>query len=171
MHILKTGTVNSALVFARTKHGANRIARDINNAGIYADAIHGNKSQNARQKALSDLKMGKIRVLVATDIAARGIDIDELSHVINFDLPEVAETYVHRIGRTGRAGLYGTAISFCDDEEKEYLKNINKLAAGRIKTILDHPFISSYVESTDSLIAVKTGRKKTYRNRRQRNRY
>ncbi|MBA2249956.1 MAG: DEAD/DEAH box helicase, partial [Chitinophagaceae bacterium] len=113
IHLLKNSDVKSALVFARTKHGADKIAKELYRANIKADAIHGNKSQVARQKALTDFKNGHIRVLVATDIAARGIDVDNLSHVINFELPNVAETYVHRIGRTGRAGLSGIALSFC----------------------------------------------------------
>ncbi|HPO49111.1 MAG TPA: helicase-related protein, partial [Spirochaetota bacterium] len=140
LHLLKDTSIRSALVFSRTKHGSNRIAEDLNKAGIYAEAIHGNKSQNARQKALSNFKSKQTRVLVATDIAARGIDIDELSHVINFDIPNVPETYVHRIGRTGRAGEAGTAISFCDEEEKSLLKDINKLISKQIDIVIDHPF-------------------------------
>ena len=120
--LLKDEAVISALVFSRTKRGANMITKDLVKLGIEAEAIHGNKSQNARQLALSNFKSGKTRVLVATDIAARGIDVDELSHVINFNLPEVPETYVHRIGRTGRAGQKGIALSFCDEEEMDYLK-------------------------------------------------
>lgn len=132
INILKNNDFASVLVFSRTKYGANILARELLKVGIEAQAIHGNKSQNARQLALNNFKEGKIRVLVATDIAARGIDIDELSHVINFDLPEVPETYVHRIGRTGRAGQSGVAISFCDNEEKVYLNNIEKLIKKRI---------------------------------------
>jgi len=132
----------SALVFARTKHGADKIAKELYRANIKADAIHGNKSQAARQKALTDFKSGKIRVLVATDIAARGIDVDDLSHVINFELPNIAETYVHRIGRTGRAGLSGIALSFCDAEEREYLRDIHKLIDQAIPIVEDHPFPS-----------------------------
>ena len=116
--------VKNALVFTRTKHGANKVAADLGKAGISAAAIHGNKSQTARQQALSDFKAGRIRCLVATDIAARGIDIEELSHVFNYNLPEVPETYVHRIGRTGRAGRGGEAISFCDFGEKPLLRDI-----------------------------------------------
>jgi ATP-dependent RNA helicase RhlE len=142
IHLLNDKSIDSALVFTRTKHGANKIAQDITKAGISADAIHGNKSQNARQRALADLKDRKIRVLVATDIAARGIDVDELSHVINYDLPEVAETYIHRIGRTGRAGLSGKAISFCDEDDRMYLRDINKLTLGKIKIIEKLPFTS-----------------------------
>ncbi len=139
-HILKDQSIASALVFSRTKHGANMITKDLAKVGIDAEAIHGNKSQNARQLALNNFKEGKTRVLVATDIAARGIDVDELSHVINFNLPEVPETYVHRIGRTGRAGLKGIAISFCDEEEKDYLRSIEKLIRKTIPVIEDNPY-------------------------------
>lgn len=138
--ILKDKSIESVLVFSRTKHGANIITKELIKVGIEAQAIHGNKSQNARQLALNNFKEGKIRALVATDIAARGIDVDELSHVINFDLPEVPETYVHRIGRTGRAGQKGIALSFCDEEEKDYLKSIEKVIAKKIPLIEDHPF-------------------------------
>ncbi len=124
--LLKDKTIVSALVFTRTKHGADRVVRGLNKVNITAQAIHGNKSQNARQNALASFRSGVTRVLVATDIAARGIDIDELSHVINFNLPNIPETYVHRIGRTGRAGLSGIAISFCETEELPYLKDIEK---------------------------------------------
>ncbi len=126
VHLLKDKSFKSVLVFSRTKHGANKITGDLVKVGIKAQAIHGNKSQNARQLALSNFKEKKIRVLVATDIAARGIDVEKISHVINFDLPDTPETYVHRIGRTGRAGAEGIAISFCDDEEREYLSDIQK---------------------------------------------
>ena len=125
--ILDDQSIHRSLVFARTKYGADKLAKQLIKTGIYAAAIHGNKSQNARQKALSDFKNSKIRVLIATDIAARGIDIDELPHVVNYELPNVPETYVHRIGRTGRAGSAGVAVSFCDTEEKKELKNIQKL--------------------------------------------
>lgn len=140
IHILKDEAIGTALVFARTKHGADRIARDLSKAGIRAEAIHGNKSQNARQSALNNFKTRRTRILVATDIAARGIDIDELTHVINFELPNVPETYVHRIGRTGRAGASGVAISFCDYEEKIYLKDIQRLIGKSIPVTKDHPF-------------------------------
>ena len=139
-HLLNGEDIRTALVFARTKHGADRIAKDLKRAGINAEAIHGNKSQNARQKALSDFKAQRIRVLVATDIAARGIDIDELTHVINYELPNIPETYVHRIGRTGRAGASGIALSFCDYEEKIYLKDIQKLITKAIPVVKDHPY-------------------------------
>ncbi len=132
--------VVNALVFSRTKHGADKIAKDLNKQGISAAAIHGNKSQTARVTALEDFKAGKTRVLVATDIAARGIDISELSHVFNYDLPEVPETYVHRIGRTARAGADGTAVSFCAPEEKEYLAGIEKLNRRQIPVVSGHPW-------------------------------
>jgi ATP-dependent RNA helicase RhlE len=141
IHILKDQSFTSALVFSRTKHGANIITRDLIKVGIEAQAIHGNKSQNARQLALSNFKSKKIRVLVATDIAARGIDVEELPLVINFDLPDVPETYVHRIGRTGRAGLGGVALSFCDEEEKASLKDIQKLIDKSIPIIKEHPYL------------------------------
>jgi ATP-dependent RNA helicase RhlE len=135
IELLKNKKIQSALVFTRTKHGADKINRDILKAGIRSGAIHGNKSQNARQSALTGFKEGRIRVLVATDIAARGIDVDNLSHVINYDLPNIPETYVHRIGRTGRAGASGIALSFCDTEEQAYLRDINRLIAKKIPTI------------------------------------
>ncbi|MBU3091886.1 DEAD/DEAH box helicase [Clostridium sp. CM028] len=143
IHLLKDKSIVSALVFSRTKHGANKITKDLNNVGIEAQAIHGNKSQSARQLALNNFKSGITRVLVATDIAARGIDVDELSHVINFDLPNIPETYVHRIGRTGRAGLGGVALSFCDEEEKPFLKDIQKVISKSIPVIEDHPYPAS----------------------------
>lgn len=146
IHLLEDKNIVSALVFSRTKHGANKITEALEKVGITSQAIHGNKSQSARQLALSNFKEGKTRVLVATDIAARGIDINELSHVINFDLPEVPETYVHRIGRTGRAGLGGVALSFCDEEEKEWLRGIQKLIDKTIPIIEDHPYPMSATE-------------------------
>ena len=133
--LLQKPEVTSALVFTRTKHGADRVVRELARAGIGAMAIHGNKSQNARQDALGRFKDGRIRVLVATDIAARGIDVSGLSHVFNYDLPNIPETYVHRIGRTGRAGHAGVAVSFCDFEEKEYLADIEKLTHIRIPSV------------------------------------
>jgi ATP-dependent RNA helicase RhlE len=146
-HILKSDNVSSALVFTRTKRGADSVTKFLNDSKIHADAIHGNKSQNARQRALNDFKLQRTRVLVATDIAARGIDIEKLSHVFNFDIPDFSETYIHRIGRTGRAGLSGTALSFCDAEEKYYLKEINKLIKTPITVIDDHPFKLSEEEN------------------------
>jgi ATP-dependent RNA helicase RhlE len=139
IRLLQNSEIKSALVFTRTKHGADKICKDIVKAGLRSNAIHGNKSQNARQNALNGFKEGKIRVLVATDIAARGIDVDNLSHVINYDLPNIPETYVHRIGRTGRAGASGIALSFCDSEEKAYLRDITKLIAKNIPTLTYHP--------------------------------
>jgi len=137
--LLKSRSIDSALVFTRTKHGADKIARDLAKASIAAQAIHGNKSQMARQLALENFKLKRTRVLVATDIAARGIDVQELSHVINFDLPNVPETYVHRIGRTGRAGMGGTAVSFCDSEERAYLRDIQKLISKKIPVSVNQP--------------------------------
>jgi ATP-dependent RNA helicase RhlE len=140
IHLLKDKSIESALIFTRTKHGADRVSRDLTKAGIKAAAIHGNKSQGARQDALNNFKNKKTRVLVATDIASRGIDVEELSHVINYEIPNIPETYIHRIGRTGRAGVDGIALSFCDTEEKEYLKDIYKLISKPIPVINDHPF-------------------------------
>lgn len=140
LHILEENSISTALVFTRTKHGADKVVKFLTKADIKSAAIHGNKSQNARQNALKNFKSGNLNVLVATDIAARGIDIDELTHVFNFDLPNVPETYVHRIGRTGRAGNSGIAISFCAPEERTELRDIEKLAAIKIPVIEAHPF-------------------------------
>lgn len=140
LHLLKGSSIETALVFTRTKHGADKVVKDLVKAGIGAEAIHGNKSQNARVRALTNFKAKSTRVLVATDIAARGIDINELSHVINYEISNVPETYVHRIGRTGRAGAKGVAISFCDREERAYLKSINKLISKEIPVRKDHPY-------------------------------
>ena len=141
-HLITAGAWEQVLVFTRTKHGANRLAEYLDKHGLSAVAIHGNKSQNARTRALANFKSGKLHVLVATDIAARGIDIDELSHVFNNDLPEVPETYVHRIGRTGRAGNNGTAISFCSSDEMQQLKDIQKLIGKQIPVIENHNYVS-----------------------------
>lgn len=140
LHLLKDEKIITALVFTRTKHGADKVVKFLHRHNITAAAIHGNKSQNARQNALGNFKSGSIRVLVATDIAARGIDIDDLSHVVNFELPNVPETYVHRIGRTGRAGNTGVAISFCDAEERDELKDIQKLIGKNIPVVAEHPY-------------------------------
>ncbi|MBS1511363.1 MAG: DEAD/DEAH box helicase [Bacteroidetes bacterium] len=140
LHLLRQQPGNNVLVFTRTKHGADKVVKLLHKENVTAAAIHGNKSQNARQNALNNFKNGSIRVLVATDIAARGIDIDELGHVINFELPEVPETYVHRIGRTGRAGNSGVAYSFCDADEKTELRDIQKLIGKTIPVISEHPF-------------------------------
>ena len=149
IHILSNPDIKTMLVFSRTKHGADRISKELVKAGIRAEAIHGNKSQNARQLALNNFKSRKTRVLVATDIAARGIDIDELGHVINFDLPNIPETYVHRIGRTGRAGANGIAFSFCDSEEREFLRDIQKLIGKKIPVVAEHPFAGQTFEQPE----------------------
>ena len=140
LHILKDQDIDQVLLFSRTKHGANRIARDLSRKKVRASAIHGDKSQNQRQKALQDFKDGSLRVLVATDIASRGIDIEKLQYVINYDIPNEPETYVHRIGRSGRAGESGTAISLCEPEELSYIKDIEKLIRMPIDEVKDHPY-------------------------------
>ena len=139
-HILRDKKITQVLLFSKTKHGADRIVRNLRTQNIKAVAIHGDKAQNQRQKALSQFKAGQIRVLVATDIAARGIDIDKLKYVINYDIPNIAETYVHRIGRSGRAGEEGTAISICEPEENGYVKDIEKLLRQKIDIITENPF-------------------------------
>ncbi|MBA4098454.1 MAG: DEAD/DEAH box helicase [Rhodospirillum sp.] len=144
-HLLTDKAIARALVFARTKHGANKVAEQLDRAGVRTDAIHGNKSQNARQKALEDFRNGKVRVLVATDIAARGIDVDGITHVINFDLPNEPESYVHRIGRTARAGNDGIAISFCDAEERAFLRDIEKTIRQQVAVDADHPFHAAHI--------------------------
>lgn len=140
IQLLKDESIETLLVFTQMKHAADKLAKSLNAAGIRTEAIHGNKSQNARQNALENFKKRKTRVLVATDIAARGIDIDELTHVLNYELPNVPETYVHRIGRTGRAGANGTAISFCDWSEKTFLTDIQKLIKKQIPVVKGHAF-------------------------------
>lgn len=167
LHLLKNPEIKSVLVFTRTKHGADKVAKILVKEGIQAAAIHGNKSQNARQRALTSFKDHTLRVLIATDIAARGIDVDLLSHVINYELPNVPETYVHRIGRTGRAGHDGIAIAFCEAEELPYLKDIQKLIGKQIPVIQEHPYIST--ETTTNFdkkkveIAAKAKEKSKYR--------
>jgi len=166
-HILKDKTIHTALVFSRTKHGADRIVKDLIKVGVKAEAIHGNKSQNARQRALTNFKAKTTRILVATDIAARGIDVDELTHVINYELPNIPETYVHRIGRTGRAGLSGIALSFCDSEEKEFLDDIEKLIGLKIPVTEDHPFAMSWQSLMSGAAAAKSkGKAKPARGQR-----
>ena len=140
LHILKDKTINQLLLFSRTKHGADRIARNLKKKNIQAVAIHGDKSQKQRQKSLQSFKDSEIRVLVATDIAARGIDIDKLSYVLNYDIPNESETYVHRIGRCGRAGETGVSISICEPEENEYVRDIEKLIKQKIEEVQNHPF-------------------------------
>mgnify|MGYP004702009031 FL=1 len=154
-HLLSQNSAATALVFSRTKHGADKITRFLKKSGIDANAIHGNKSQNARQQALENLKNGHTKVLVATDIAARGIDIDDLQLVVNYDLPNMPETYVHRIGRTGRAGAGGMAISFCDAEEKGYLRDIQKLIKQTITVAQENP----YNEDAEAHISKNQGHK------------
>jgi ATP-dependent RNA helicase RhlE len=163
--LLNEAHIQSAIIFTRTKHGADRVSKHLNKAGIKSEAIHGDKSQNQRQNALNKFKGGEARVLVATDIAARGIDIENLSHVINFDLPNVPETYVHRIGRTGRAGATGSAISFCDYEELGCLKDIEKLIGKKIK------FMNSANSLTpkDKKAEPKENAKKDYRHKKKNN--
>lgn len=141
IHLLKEDDMDRSLVFSRTKHGADKIVKKLLTAGFSAQAIHGNKSQGNRQRALANFKSKETSILVATDIAARGIDVPELSHVILYDLPEVPETYVHRIGRTGRAGLGGKAISFCDETETDLLRDIEKLIQRKVPVIKDQPFL------------------------------
>ena len=149
IHLIEENEVKSAIAFSRTKHGANKIVKILQKAGITSAAIHGNKSQGARQLALSNFKKGDLKVLVATDIAARGIDVSELEYVFNYDLPNIPETYVHRIGRTGRANASGVAISFCDSEERPYLKDIEKLIGERVPKVDEHPFIDDGTEASE----------------------
>jgi ATP-dependent RNA helicase RhlE len=143
-YILEDSSMTRVLVFTRTKHGANKLAQQLEWVGVRADAIHGNKSQSAREQALASFKSGRIRVLVATDIAARGIDVDDVTHVINYDLPNEPESYVHRIGRTARAGASGIAYSFCDLEEREYLQDIERLIRQHVPVVQEHPYHSIY---------------------------
>ena len=140
IELLKNDKIKTALVFTRTKYGADKVVRVLKKKNISAESIHGNKAQNARQRALSNFKAQTTRILVATDIAARGIDVDDLEYVINYEIPNISETYVHRIGRTGRAGANGTAISLCDADEKEYLRDIEKLITKKIQVVDNHPF-------------------------------
>lgn len=149
--ILKNPKLSRVIVFCRTKHGADKVVKILDSQGISAAAIHGNKSQGARQRALEDFREGARRVLVATDIAARGIDIDNISHVINYEIPNISESYVHRIGRTARAGAQGIAISFCDSEEKAYVRDIEKLIGKSIPLTKDQPFHSEAVAASTTL--------------------
>ena len=170
IHLLKNPAIESVLIFTRTKYGADKLARTLSKSGIRAEAIHGNKSQNARQRALTGFKNHELRVLIATDIAARGIDVDQLSHVINYELPNIPETYVHRIGRTGRAGHDGIALSFCESEELPYLKDIQKLIGKSIPVIKEHPFVTAdglkAQEIKTEEIKAKTKENKIYRGSR-----
>jgi ATP-dependent RNA helicase RhlE len=165
LHLLQDPAIKTALVFARTKHGADKIVKILQRHRISSAAIHGNKSQNARQDALYDFKNGNLRVLVATDIAARGIDIDDLTHVINFDMPNVPETYVHRIGRTGRAGNTGIAVSFCSREERDELKDIQKLIRKTIPVIHEHPFLMNANVESQQPIARPQHQQSSFRTR------
>jgi len=173
-HVLKDSDVSRALVFTRTKHGANKVVKQLAGTNVRADAIHGNKSQTSRMNALEDFRRGKIRVLVATDIAARGIDVDGITHVINYDLPNIPDSYVHRIGRTARAGAEGIAISFCDQEEAPYLTDIQKLIRVKVPVTEDHPWHvpTSLIETRKEKEKVtrgngsRRGRRKSYGSRR-----
>lgn len=170
IHLLKNPSIESVLIFTRTKYGADKLARALTKSGVGAEAIHGNKTQNARQRALTNFKSHTLRALIATDIAARGIDIDMLSHVINYELPNIPETYVHRIGRTGRAGNEGVAISFCESEELPYLKDIQKLIGKNIPVVKEHPFITTAGKAAHEEKALelkeKAQKKKVYRGSR-----
>lgn len=170
VHLLQERPKDSVLVFSRTKHGANKIVKKLAQAGIRSAAIHGNKSQTARQKALGDFKDGKLKVLVATDIAARGIDVEELSLVVNYDLPNVSETYVHRIGRTGRASASGTALSFCDKEERPYLRDIEKLIKQEVPRMPEHQFIDEDEDQSEPAPQPQKPRNPNQSRNRNRNR-
>jgi ATP-dependent RNA helicase RhlE len=163
-HVITTIRIEHALVFTRTKRGADRVVKDLNQAGIKAEAIHGDKSQNARERALKGFKNRMVHVLVATDIASRGIDVEKLSHVINFELPEQSETYVHRIGRTGRAGESGIAISFCTSEEKAYLAGIKKLTGQTMEVVTAHPFENVNIQTERP--AASSGSARTFQSKR-----
>ena len=166
IHLLKKKPVSSALIFSRTKHGADKIVKMLRREDIQAEAIHGNKSQGARQRALGNFKSGRSSILVATDIAARGIDVEEISHVINYDLPNISETYIHRIGRTGRAQASGIAWSFCNEEEKAYLRDIQKLINQNIPVISDHPYVDY---EKDDAVKAPTRPRKPYQQSRSGN--
>jgi len=166
VHLLKSEPIQSVLVFSRTKFGADKIVRMLKKSDIKSEAIHGNKSQGARQRTLKDFKNGRVNVLVATDIAARGIDVDDLSLVINYDLPNVSETYVHRIGRTGRASASGVALSFCDKDERPYLRDIEKLIKQDLSIIADHPYVEEFNESSSTKKAKKPQNSRNNRNSR-----
>jgi ATP-dependent RNA helicase RhlE len=172
-HLLQDRTVSRVLVFTRTKHRADTITKKLGRNRISAEAIHGNKSQNARERALDNFKSGRTRVLVATDIAARGLDIDDVTHVINFDLPNIPESYVHRIGRTARAGASGIAYSFCDAEETEFLRDIEKVTRQTIAIVTDHPYAQLYampVEKKPQPKQNQSGNNKSSNGNRNRNR-
>jgi ATP-dependent RNA helicase RhlE len=159
LSLLEDPAIERALVFTRTKHRANRLAEQLQRGRIKADAIHGNKTQAARERALEQFTSGKIRVLVATDIAARGIDVDDISHVINFELPNEPQSYVHRIGRTARAGKAGVAISFCDETESAYLRDIERLLDQSVPVVRNHPFHSAAAPRTE--VFARTGSRRS----------
>ncbi len=164
--LLKAPGMDRTLVFTRTKHGANRLVKQLGQESVRANAIHGNKSQTARTAALSDFRAGRCRVLVATDIAARGIDVDDITHVVNFDLPNEPESYVHRIGRTARAGASGTAISFCSAAERLYLRDIERLLKRQVPVHEDHPFHCHLAARADGSAAIAPARNRNNPNRR-----
>ncbi|PKA99905.1 ATP-dependent RNA helicase RhlE [Flavobacteriaceae bacterium MAR_2009_75] len=170
VHILNENPSDTVLVFSRTKHGANKIVKKLSQANINSAAIHGNKSQTARQKALGNFKDGKLRILIATDIAARGIDVEDLSLVINYDLPNVPETYVHRIGRTGRANASGIALSFCDKEERPYLRDIEKLIKQEVPRMPEHQFVDDEDSAEEENQNSNQGRNQNSTQNRNRNR-
>ena len=165
--LLTDKAIRRVLIFTRTKHGAARVARHLHQCGVNADAIHGNKAQNARQRALNSYSTGRIRALVAADIAARGIDVEDVTHVINFDLPNEPESYVHRIGRTARAGAGGIAISFCDSEERAYLRNIEKTIRQNLPIFEDHPFHAAEIQHAAATVKRGPERKKRPGQRRR----
>jgi ATP-dependent RNA helicase RhlE len=161
VNLLEDKSISRALVFTRTKHRANHLAHQLEKSRIKSDAIHGNKTQAARQKALDDFHSGRIRVLVATDIAARGIDVDDISHVINYELPNEPQNYLHRIGRTARAGKSGTAVSFCDATESGYLHDIERFIRHDVPVMLDHPFHSPYAAMAKPIASGSAGGKES----------
>jgi len=168
-HILRDPASERVLVFTRTKHRANNLAKQLNRARIPAEAIHGNKSQTARMRALAQFKTGRTAVLVATDIAARGLDIDSVTHVINFDLPNIPESYVHRIGRTARAGAAGIAYSFCDVSERKYLRDIEELIREKIAVVSEHPYMSA-IEAPERRVPANKPARENRRRRARRSR-
>ena len=168
-HILADREIRRTLVFTRTKHGANKLVRQLDRAQIQAEAIHGDKSQGARERALANFKSGKTRVLVATDIASRGLDVDDVTHVINFDLPNEPESYVHRIGRTARAGASGTAFSFCDAEELKYLRDIERLIRLRVPVVSEHPYVMAAAAAMAEAPSRQGGRSSSQSNRQNNN--
>jgi ATP-dependent RNA helicase RhlE len=166
-HLLRADDMKRVIVFTRTKHVANRVSEHLTKSGYAADAIHGNKSQNARQRALAGFKSGAVRVLVATDIAARGVDVDDITHVINFELPNEAESYIHRIGRTARAGSAGIAISFCDPSERTYLRDIERLVRRQI-SVVAHDLPASGLAPTNAVEERRRPQERNYKKPKRR---